>query len=412
MLTHLPALRRLCALMLWLLGCLGTFGAWAKPLGEAQVVQAILRADPRVQQADARVRQAKAQVELATPRWSPSAYYSLEHFGAGRDLEQEHEIGAAADLVAPHQRASGDQARVQAQLSQYRAKRSVHDRVIQGLRRFYRIVGLQERLSVLAFWKKGLSELHRVVRARVQAGESPGYEQLRIDLELRHANSEIRVAKAQQIAERRAFAGFLGLDAKDAQFVGQLLPDAKPLEKALGHEPERASVQSLLDGRPGISQGSFNLRRSWVPSLSVSAGLRMRHAPERNDWGFGVGLSGAFPSSKRVQAVRAAAKANLDVVHAQIDAARFDAKQAARRSGLLCLALLRERQRYVKEIQEVLEPLEAALNAEYREGQRDVIGLMTVLQRSMDSRRYRLELASLARAAELDYRDAIGVFEP
>lgn len=385
--------------------------AWAKPLAEADVVAAILKADPKVQRLNAQTKLVQAQMELSTPRWSPLAYYNLEHFGAGRHLEQEHELGAGAQLIAPHQKAPRDQARLQVELAKYRAKRQIHARVIQGLRRFYRIVALQEQLSVLAYWKDGLTELHRVVRARVKAGESPGYEALRIDLELKHANSEIRVAQAQQSAERRAFAGYLGLDAKNLEFTGELLPDAKALERTMGQPGERASVQALAQGRQGMAQG-VSAKRSWMPGLSLNAGLRMRHLPGHQEWGFGVGLSGAFPSSKRVRAVREAAKANLDVMHSQIDAARFDANLAARRSGLLCLSLLRERTRYIAEIQSVLEPLEAALYAEYREGQRDVIGLMTVLARSMDSRRYRLALAKMAREAELDYRDARGVFEP
>lgn len=406
MLTRVPALLWLCVALL----CAPQ--VWAAPLREADVVAAILRADPELARVKAQVASAEAQTELAMPRWRPSAYYSLEHFGAGRRLAQEHELGAGATLVAPHQKASGDQAVLTAELTQYRAKRRVHERVLQGLRRFYRILALQERLAVLAFWKEGLVELHRVVTARVKAGQSPGYEQLRIDLELKHANSEIRVARAQQSAEGRAFAGFLGIDAVKAQFVGELLPDAKVLEKALGREQERSSIQSLAQGRQGISKRASRMRRSWLPSLSLNAGLRMRHAPDHKDWGFGVGLSGAFPSSKRTKAVRRAASANLDVMHTQIDAARFDASMAARRSGLLCLAILQERARYIQEIQAVLEPLEKALQAEYREGERDVIGLMSVLGRSMDSRRYRLELAMLARDAELDYRDATGAFEP
>lgn len=412
MLTLLPVLRWTSFLLLTVVGCLGPLGVWAKPFEEADVVRAILRVDPQVQQADAWTRQANAQVDLATPRWRPSAYYTLEHFGKGQHLEQEHELGAGATFVAPHQNAARAQARLQAQLNQFNAKRRVHDRVMQGLRRFYRIVALQEQLKVLTYWKEGLHELHRVVKARVLAGESPGYEQLRIDLELRHANSEIRVAQAQQSAERRAFAGFLGIKAKDTQFVGALLPDAKLLEKALGQAQERPSLRSLAKGRSGMSKEALKKGRGWVPSLSVNAGLRMRHDPGHRDWGFGVGLRGAFPSFKRVRAVHAADRANLDVMQAKIDATRFDSEQAARQASLLCLSLIQERARYVKEVQQVLEPLEAALQAEYREGQRDVIGLMTVLQRSMDSRRYRLELATLARAAELDYRDATGVFEP
>lgn len=385
--------------------------AWAKRLREADVVQAILQADPQVSRAHAQARQARMQVELATPRWSPLAYYNLQHFGAGHTLEQEHELGAGANFVAPHQRASGHQARLQAELVRYRATRSIHARVMAGLRRFYRILALQEQLAVLAYWKEGLSALHRVVRARVNAGQSPGYEKLRIELELRHVDSEIRVVQAQQSAERGAFVGVLGIQAGDARFEGELLPDAAYLEKSLGLKGQPASLQTLMQGREGLARDLSKTRRGWLPSLSVNAGFRMRHTPHHQNWGFGLGLAGAFPSAKRVRSLRAVAQSSLDFMDAQIETARLDARTKARRFGLLCLAILQERTRYIAEIQALLEPLEAAIQAEYREGQRDVIALLTVLERSLESRRYRLELAQLARSAELDYRDAMGVFE-
>lgn len=378
-----------------------------RALDESAVVSAILNADPRLADAQAQAQLAAAQVELATPRWSPSAYYTLEHFGERASLDQEHELGAGATLVAPHQRAAQDQARVQQARAQFQASRIAHQRVLSGLRRFYRILALQEELQILKLWKQGLQELVRIAQARVQAGEAPEYEKLRIELALRSAYSEIRVAQAQAQTEGRTFASFLGLPEQGTQFQGSLLPKRAPLQRSLAKVQERPSLQSLSRAQKSIK----TRRRTWIPSLSLNAGLRVRRHAHIEHWGFGLGIRGAFAHPKRAAAVRQAATASQRAVQSQIDSARYRTRHAARRSGLLCLTLLDERQRYIQEIQEVLEPLERALKAEYREGQRDIIGLMSVLERSMQSRRYRLELAKKARAAELDFREAKGVFE-
>lgn len=399
-------------LISWILVSAFSSLAWAKPLGETQVVAAIKKADPRVVQAQAQIDLAGAKAELATPRWRPQAYYTLEYFDGNHGKEQEHEVGAGATFVAPSQRAGQAQAKVQQELARYQAARTIHRRVMIGLRRFYRIVALQERLKILKLWKQGLTELVRIAQARVQAGQAPEYEKLRIELALRAAESEIRVTQARQSTEERTFADYLGLPPGATTFEGGLLPDAGPLKAKLNRSEERRSIASLVKARQQAEQSAKTMRHAWIPSLSLNAGLRMRREPLHQDWGFGVGITGSFPHPKRVTAVQHAAKAGQSAMQAQMQSARFDAQQAAQRSGLLCLALLEERARYIKEIRAVLLPLETALKAEYREGQRDVIGLMSVLERSMQSRRYRLDLALQARAAQLDYREATGEYEP
>lgn len=387
--------------------------SYAQPavLNEKRVVSAILQADPRLAQAKAQLELTQAQASMATPRWSPGAYYTLEHFGRGARLDREHEIGAAATWVAPHERVGQTQARIAQELARFDAQRLVHRQVLSGLRRFYSVVAVQEGLAALLSWEANLMELARIAAARVQAGDAPEYEQLSIELALRSAQSEIRVARSVQAAELQALVRFLGITKRPARVEAKMLPPEKTLKEQLTKLQDRSSVDALVQAERRAQQSGTRMGKAWIPKLSMNAGLRVRRSVDLYDWGFGLGISGAFPHPKRVQALRKVTKASERAMQSRIDATRFGDRQAALRSAQLCLALLEERRRSIKEIAEVLGPLERALRAGYLEGQRGVGELMDVLEQSMKLRRYHLDLAMRARQAELDFRDAQGVFE-
>ena len=262
---------------------------------------------------------------------------------------------------------------------------------------FYELLFEKQGVEISAENLKTVNKLLETVRARVEAGESPGFELVKARVEALKTTKELRKAQKMVVTARTRLNSLLGnalpegFDIEGRFAVpGRIYDREKLLKTALENHPaikrQKKEVESL----------GYTLkkeRRSVIPDVTVS-GFFERELDKES---YGVGLSVPLPLWYRQRGEVATARGELARARAELSGAAIEISRAVEEAfGNLEIALEETRvfeEGLLKQAEEALEIAEFS----YREG---ASGLLDYLDAQrvyrdtlLDYNRARLELS-------------------
>jgi outer membrane protein, heavy metal efflux system len=283
----------------------------------------------------------------------------------------------------------------------------------EATRAFSAALGAQERRAILEDSLAALKRLEAVIAAREKAGETAGYDHLRVSIEAGVVEDLLRGAA---LDERKHKAEALRLLPPD---TGELPPLQGPpeVERPL---PSRDAVLSALETRPDVRAWELEARsaelsrraaaRGWIPEPTVNGGVQLLDVGQPGaGTGYVVGLALPLPLFQRRQGEAARAEARRELAEAQ----RAALLHAARtRLAALHDEVTGRRERLALHRASVLartEELRRIAGIAYRGGGADLLVLMDAERASREARLASVELAVSAVEAEAELLLLAGV---
>lgn len=257
-----------------------------------------------------------------------------------------------------------------------------------------------------------LAESRRIVEARVAAGVAPQYDASRMALAVAEAEAAIRSAEAAVTAARGDLDVAVGPLADRLRGAPRLDPFTHPplpelaalRDRMLANRPDLAAARARTDA----ARSSVTLaRREVFPGIGLRVAAGFGQGPGQVD--VGAGLSLPLPVLSRgqgfVDRARAEARASESVARSLAIAAEqrlVAAHEAARQRREVS-------QRFVEMSRDAAEALQRQAAAGYQNGRLSVLELADASLSVRDMRLRDLELALLARMAELELRRVVEV---
>lgn len=377
--------------------------AGAEALGEADVIRHAADRSAAMRVASGSAALAEAQAVGVGLYPNPSLSWDHEQFVGDRG-ETEDALVISVPIDLSSRRSMGSTfARAQATSAQATVARSRSRVVVQALDLFYAAIGAEQRAAIEQRSHERLTEAALVVQRRKQEGKASGHDEARIEIEVALTASALRQSRTDVSRLRTELAQLLGLDPSTATFTG----DLKPTSVDGG---VRRSLDLLRQATGQLASAEDDSGRAWIPTLSVSAGLRVGDA-DVTRFGYVAGISVDVPVFERAQGLKAQAEARTRLAAAEADAAARAALIESTRARTLVATTRAELDEFDRATSDRIDRLERAAESGYREGQRSVLELLDVrrTRTTIDTRRLDLELA--VKRAEVALRAANGEFE-
>lgn len=282
--------------------------------------------------------------------------------------------------------------------------------------RWFELLTAQRRHAALVASRDGVAEHASAIAAREAAGDSAGYERLRMELELAELDGRIREAAREQARAAAAAGSFVGAEAPLAGELpgGVPSPPDELEEQALARELDarRADLAALALEETAATLSLDANERWFVPEPALTAGL-LRTAPSAGDaslgWVVGVGLP--LPIFARAQGASAEAEAKLAAARGR----RSRALAAIRLELRARSAEVHDRRErlahHEREVVERAERLHDIAATAYRAGAAELLVLVDAERTRRDARLTTITLAHELRAAEDDLRLCAGLWD-
>lgn len=401
---HLPAF-----LLVATLGLAPPAMAAEPGLDEATAVERFALEAPRAAAIRRQVEVARAEVVAARALPNPTVDVGREQvFSPGGPAEQ-HRLGVAATLPLLGQRAARiaiAEAGAEAVLARAEGDLAALTRALRAA--FTRASLADRRVQALEGALGTYRRLERVVEARRRAGESAGYEVLRLSLARAGVEAQAADARARARMARGELAGLLGRPLSAGLHPRPLpsVPDEAALVRAaLAGHPELRVLRAEQSQARAALQLAERLR--WADP-QVALGLKQTNEPTVQGFGYTAGLSWPMPLLDQGQGAIARARADLARVDAEEQAltARLQAEVPPARAGLVdrLVQLARYRADVLARVPRVLRVAEVA----YQEGDQGLVSLLDAHQAARDASLQGLDLEAAARDALLDLERLTG----
>ncbi|MEJ7597574.1 MAG: TolC family protein [Kofleriaceae bacterium] len=380
-------------------------------IDEDALIAAIERSDPRVERIAADIDAVAASVDAARLRAEPRLVIDREEvFPSGGGVATQY-----VRLVLPIDLSGRRGRRVDAATANARAARAEAeiDRfalVVDGLRVFRGAGYARLRVALLSTERTALVRALEIVRKRAGAGDASGYDVQRLQLELTTYDDSITAATIDLRTAQRRLAALLGRSGSLVNAASELpLPTPPAIDKlrpdALARRGDYRAAKLRIDAAKSDASAA---RRTWVPTLELTAGAMSADLGTETARGYVAGLSFSLPifdrgraAGTRADAARRAAVADTRVLERRVPeaiqialeamTARADQARAFQTTQLARLDLL-------------LRSAETG----YREGGGGIVELLDAYRAVRDARLHDLELRRDASLAELDLWLAVG----
>ncbi len=258
----------------------------AQPLDASQYVTRVLAEGPSSKVAEAEAALTRAEV-VGVGRWpNPSLDWQRQSIGgatgSGSSGAQDLFLASVPLVLSGRLGLEADAADLRAQagaLRLIRARALLHR---EALERFQQVLAASGRRLLLEDSLHVLEQLSQVIAARQKAGESSGYDLLRIGVERSSVETALAGARLAQTRASNDALALLppGLDA--VTFEGQLLTKVSAVARAQ-LETRRADLKAWSLEAQAAEEDLRAAGRGWVPDPIVSGGAQT----------FGLGLPGA-----------------------------------------------------------------------------------------------------------------------
>ncbi len=377
---------------------------------EATTVKAIEASDPRIDRIVAEVDAAAANVKAARIRPGPRIAADREEvFPSGGAIATNYLrvvlpldlSGRRGRMVAAATTAVGA-ARAQSQLDRFAL-------VVEGLRVFRATEYLRLRVVLMTGERAALVRAVVIVAKRAKAGESSGYDQQRLQLELTAYDDAVASATIELRASQRRLATAMGRPGMRVDAAGELAPGAIAsldvlLPDALARRGDYRAAKLRVDA---ATQERSAASRTW-PTFELTAGAMSADIGTERAFGYVAGLSLNLPIFDRGGAGRARADAARRVASADAKLLERQVPDAIRIAHETWTARIEQAKAYQTTQLTRIDQLLRSAETGYREGGGSIVELLDAYRSVRESRLRELELRRDASLAELDLWLALG----
>lgn len=381
----------------------------AQEMTEAGALRRFERENPQVRALAARVREVRAASRAASLAPNPSVTYTREDSAASQDnfllVQQALPVTGRLGLL----RRAGDSATSAAQAS---ADYSLLLLRSEFRLSFYALLLAQERDAHLAKAVSDLEKIRQVLREREKEGEGSAFDRLRAERELADAQTNVVSGQAMLAQARSRLAAMLapGTEPATLKARGEIAPgDAVPpveelLVRAVAKRGDLAARKNELD-RLGYEERAAQRLR--IPEPIFSAGLKRTTLPGVRDNGYAVSVNVPIPlfnrgqtELERTRAAQERTQAELAAQHQQIETEVKAAYEGLRLRRQIAV-------QYAKELGQKGAELSRIAQVAYQEGEQGILELLDACRVALFSRLQALELAGLAKQAEIELNRAV-----
>lgn len=275
-----------------------------------------------------------------------------------------------------------------------------------------RLAGALREVEIRREALADLAESKRVVEARVSAGIAPQYDASRMALAMAQAEAAIRSAEADVVEARGDLDVAVGPLADRLRGAPQLdlftnpaLQDLEALrERMLALRPDLAAARARTDAaRAGVTLA----RREVFPGIGLRVAAGFGQGPGQVD--VGAGLTIPLPVLSRGQGFIDRARAESRAAESVALALALAAEQRLRAAHEAARQRREVSQRFVDMSRDAADALQRQAAVGYQNGRLSVLELADGSLSIRDMRLRDLELALIARAAELELRRVVEV---
>jgi cobalt-zinc-cadmium efflux system outer membrane protein len=379
----------------------------AETITERRVIGIARTRDPSALAAHLASSVAEAEQIRAGVYPNPSVSWQRERV-TGREQNDSILLTVPVD-VSGRREAQSALARSSASTARARAARTQSEAVSASLDAFYAALAAERELEIARRAVARLDEAARVVRRRYEEGTTSGYERTRLEVEVELERSQLRQSEARVTSARATLAVLLGADPRTMELRGDFRT-GDPRSSAAAARREPRSITWIRAAQSDARDAVGAARWAWVPTLSLSGGLRVSEWPD-TQYGYVAGVSLTLPVFSRGQELRAESAARQQLAAAEVRAAERSTRLEEVRAREVLAAARQEIVRFAEATRARVELLERAVQSGYREGDRSVVELVDAERVRADVDRRQLALELVAKRAEIDLRAARGEFE-
>lgn len=398
-------------LILPLVGLLAAFPCGAQPTtwSEDQAVATFIARSPLVTAAKQQVQVAGAEVIGASLPSNPVLDVAREQVFPAAGSSDEHRLGLQVPLPLPGKR---DRRLAIARSGVAIAEARVQERLLELVHAFRSTYGdayaAAARVAALADDLSGLRRMERVIEARAKAGESAGYDLIRIRLARLAAEARLASERAEAERQRARLAGMTDQAATGSlELANQTLlpPEEELVTLALAH---RADLLSLRAERARADQAIDLARHLRWPDPAVAVGLKQTREPTLQGLGYTLGLNWPLPFFDHGQAEAARAGAERDQLELEEAAtiARIRHEVPATRRALQ--QRLDARARFEREALARLPEMTRIAETAYAEGDQGIVVLLDASQAALATRLQATDLELSVHRARLELERQVG----
>lgn len=367
-------------------------GALAQPLDASQYVTRVLAEglSSRVAEAEAALTRAEA---VGVGRWpNPSLEWQRQSLGGGPSNGAQDVFLASVPLVVSGRLGlEADAASLRAEAGGLRLARARALLHREALERFQQVLAANQRRAIFEDSLKVIDQLLEVITARQKAGESSGYDRLRIDLE--RSALETSLAGAV-LAQQRATSEALALlpNAGKVSFEGTLATDAGPVAQE-DLETRRADLKALaLEAQAG-EEDRRAAARGWIPELVISGGAQTFALGQPGaSAGYVVGVSLPLPIFQHRSGERAQADAKKQLAQARRGLLLHSAQRQLDATSSEMRARAEQLEHHRLQVLPRAEQLRQVATAAYRGGAAELLVLVDAERSSREARLTTIDL--------------------
>lgn len=384
-------------------------GAQSTTWSEEQAVAAFLARSPLVAAAKQQVQVAGADVIGAGIRANPVLEVAREQVFPAAGSSEENRLGLQVPISLPGKR---DRRVAIAQSGVAIAQARVQERLQELTLEFRSVYGeayaAAARSDALAADLAGLRRIERVIEARAKAGESAGYDLIRVRLARSAAEARLASERAEAERLRARLVGMADLAATGSlKFAtpAPLPPDDDLITYAMAHRAELLAVRAE---RARADQTIDLAQRLRWPDPAVAVGLKHTSEPTSQGLGYTLGLTWPLPFFDRGQGEAARASAERERLGLQEAAivARVRNDVPAARKALQ--QRLDARARFERDALARLPEMTRIAETAYTEGDQGIVTLLDASQAALDTRLQAIDLALSVHSAQLELERQVG----
>lgn len=379
-------------------------------IDEATVIHALESSDPRVERIAADVDAAAAAVKAARIRPEPRVAVDREEvFPTSGGVSTNYlRLVLPIDLSGRRgKNISAAEAGVTAARANGETRR--FELVVAGLRVFREAEYLRLRTALLSAERAALVRAVEIVAKRAKAGEASGYDQQRLELELRGYDDVVVSSSIDLRASQRRLATLVGRTGARVDAAGDLKLGSAPGVDTLVHDAlaRRGDYRAAKLRADAADKERSAAGRTWIPTLELTAGGMSQDVGTEQAFGYVAGLSLNVPVFDRGGAARARADAARRAAIADAKLLERQVPEAIQIAHETLAARIDQAKAYQVTLGRIDQLLRSAETA-YRDGGGSILELLDAYRSAREARLRELELRRDASLAELDLWLALG----
>lgn len=398
-------------LILPLLGILGVPPCGAQPStwSEDQAVATFMDRSPMVAAAKQQVRVAGTDVVGASILPNPVLEAAREQVFPAGGSSEENRLGVLVPLALPGKRDLRlSIARAGVAIAEARVQERLLDLTHEFRSAYGDAYGAGARVEALADDLDGLRRIERIIEARAKAGESAGYDLIRVKLARSAAEARLASERAEADRQRARLAGMVGQAEPGTLKLGAPAPLPSAEDLIAYALTNRADVLSLRAERARADQAFELAQRLRWPDPAVAVGFKQTSEPTAKGLGYTLGLTWPLPIFDRGQGEAARASAERERLALQEAAivARVRNDVPASRKSLQ--QRLDAQARFEREALARVPEMTRIAETAYLEGDQGIVSLLDASQAALNTKLQAIDLALSVHSAQLDLERQVG----